>query len=84
MEDEDEARIQIHDLEQKEEISIQPEQQKEKKNRKKNQTKVGIRCPLGHLQKYQHPNHTDARRRREEQEIENLFEKIMKENFLIW
>ena len=28
-------------------------------------------------------NHRDARRREEEQEIENLFEKIMEENFPI-
>ena len=27
------------------------------------------------------PNHRDARGKEEEQEIENLFEKIMKENF---
>ena len=37
---------------------------------------------LGQLQTYQHSNHRGARRRREEQEIGNLFEKIMKENFL--
>ena len=30
---------------------------------------------------YQHPNHRGARGEEEEQEIENLFEKIMKENF---
>ena len=30
---------------------------------------------------FQHPNHSGARREEEEQEIENLFEKIMKENF---
>ena len=30
---------------------------------------------------FQHLNHRGARRRREEQEMENLFEKIMKENF---
>ena len=29
----------------------------------------------------QHPNHRDDRREEEEQEIENLFEQIMKENF---
>ena len=32
VEDEDEARIHINNLEHKEEISIQPEQQEEKKN----------------------------------------------------
>ena len=29
----------------------------------------------------QHPNHRGARRKKEEQDIENLFEKIMKANF---
>ena len=29
----------------------------------------------------QHPNHRGARKRRKEQEMETLFEKIMKENF---
>ena len=31
---------------------------------------------------HKHPNYRDARGEEEEQEIENLFEKIMKENFL--
>ena len=30
---------------------------------------------------YQHPNHRDAKREEEEEGIENLSEKIMKENF---
>ena len=30
---------------------------------------------------FQHPNHSGARRRREEQKIVNLFEQIVKENF---
>ena len=30
---------------------------------------------------FQHPNYRWARRRRGEQQIENLFEQIMKENF---
>ena len=30
---------------------------------------------------FQHPNHRGARGEEKEQEIENLFEKIMKENF---
>ena len=38
------------------------------------------KVPLGHFQKYQHPDHMGARVEEEEQEIENLFEKIMKEN----
>ena len=36
--------------------------------------------PLGHLQMYQHPNHRVPEGEEEVQEIENLFEKIMKEN----
>ena len=36
--------------------------------------------PLGQRQTYEHLHHRGARWRRE-QEIENLFEKIMKENF---
>ena len=32
----------------------------------------------------QHPNHRGARRKREEQGMENLFEKIMKETSPIW
>ena len=35
---------------------------------------------LGHFQMYQHQNRRDVRRV-EEQEIENLFEKMMKGNF---
>ena len=30
---------------------------------------------------YQYPNHRDPEGEKEQQEIENLFEKIMKENF---
>ena len=30
---------------------------------------------------FQHPNHSGARRRREEQKIVNLFEQIVEENF---
>ena len=30
---------------------------------------------------YQHPNHRDAKGEEQQQEIENLFEQIMKENF---
>ena len=74
----EEARIQINNLKRKAEINIQPEQQEEKEFKKQGQYKD----PLGHLQTYQHLNHKDARRRRGEQENGNLFEKIMKENFL--
>ena len=36
---------------------------------------------MGYLQTYQNLSHRNDRRRKEEQEIENLFQKIMKENF---
>ena len=56
----DEDEIQINDLEHKEEINIQSEQNEEKRIQKK----VGeFKKSLGHLQMYQHPNHRDARRR---------------------
>ena len=55
-----EAGIQINDLEHKEEINIQPEQSEETKIQKK----LGeFKKTLGHLQKGQHLNHRDARRR---------------------
>ena len=38
--------------------------------------------PPGQLQMFQHLNHRGARREEEEQEIGNLLEQIMKENFL--
>ena len=60
----DEAGIQINDLEHKEEISIQPEQQKEKRIKKKKNPQGQYKEPLGHLQIYQHLNHRDARRKR--------------------
>ena len=64
-------------MEHKEEINIQPEQKAESRIQK---NEDNIRR-LGHRQMCQHPNHRGARRRQEEQEIENLLEKIMKENF---
>ena len=36
---------------------------------------------MGQLLEVQHSHHRDARREEKEQEIGNLFEKIMKENF---
>ena len=36
---------------------------------------------MGRLRKGQHPNHRGARGEEEEQEIGNLFEKIIEENF---
>ena len=74
-----ETGTQINDLEQKEEINIQPEQNEET-NFQKNEERLGslwdnfkcsniriIRVPEGE---------------KEEQEIEDFFEQIMKENFL--
>ena len=71
-----ETRAQINNLEKKEEINIQSEQNEETRIQKKwGQTQE----PLGKLETFQHPNYRDARRRRG-RAIENLFEKIMKEN----
>ena len=78
-----ETGIQINDLEHKEEKSIPPEQQEEIKiqKQKQKQNKDSIRS-LWDISK-----HTNIRiigmpeGEEEEQEIENLFEKIMKENF---
>ena len=55
-----EARIQINDLEHKEEINIQLEQNEETRIFKKHDFKT----TPGQLQKGQHLNHRDARRRR--------------------
>ena len=49
--------------------------------RKKNPEKRGqYKQPLGKLQVFQHSHHSSDREEKE-QEIKNLFEKIMKENF---
>ena len=56
----DEAKNQINDLEHKEEINIQLEQNEETRIFKKQEFKT----TPGHLQKGQHLNHRDARRRR--------------------
>ena len=74
-----ETRTQLNSLEQKEEIYIQPEQNEETRIQKKNEERLrnprdDFKCsniqiigvPEGEV---------------EEQEIENLFEQIMKENF---
>ena len=76
--DRKETRTEINDLEQKEEINIQPEQNKETSIQKNEERLENLRdnfkcfniwimgVPEG---------------QEEEQEIENLFEQIMKENF---
>ena len=74
-----ETRTQINGLKQKEEINIQPEQN-EKTRIQKNEER------LRNL--WDNFKHSNVRiigvpeGEKEEQEIENLFEKIMKENFL--
>ena len=73
-----ETRTQINHLEQKEEINIQPEQNEE----------IRIQRNKERLRNLQHNfKHSNIRvigvpeREEEEQEIENLFEQVMKENF---
>ena len=58
--DEKETGTQINDLDQKEEINIQAEQNGETRIQKKQRE---YKMTLGHLQKCQHPNYRDGRRR---------------------
>ena len=76
--DRKETRTQINDLEQKEEINIQLEQNEGTRIKKKKMRR-GLGTS-GTTLILQHLNHRGARTK-EEQEIENLFEQIMKENF---
>ena len=73
-----ETRTQINDLEQKEEINTQPEQNKETRIRKKEE-RLG-NCwdnfKSSNIQIIVVPEGEE-----QEQDIENLFEQIMKENF---
>ena len=72
-----ETRTQINDLEQKDEINLQPEQNEE--------TKIQKNEKLRSLwDNFKHSNNQIIgvpEGEEEEQEIENLFEQIMKENF---
>ena len=75
---EDEANIQINDLEHKKEISIQPEQQEETRIQKSKDSMrslwdISKRANIWIIGMLQGE--------KQGQEIENLFEKIMKENF---
>ena len=70
-----ETGTQMSDLEQKEEINTQWEQNEEIRIQK-NEERL-----RSSLETFQHPNYRGAREEEEEQEIENLFEQIMKENF---
>ena len=78
--DRKEIGTQINDLEQKEERKIQPEQNEEtRKFKKKNEEK-----PRNLQDNFNYPNIWIIgvpEGEEEEQEIEHLFEKIMKENF---
>ena len=72
-----ETRAQINDLKQKEEINIQPEQNEEIIIQKKNERLRNLWDNFKHsnIQIIRLPEGEE-----EEQEIENLFEQIMKEN----
>ena len=75
----EESRIQVNDLEHKEEISIQPEQQEEKRILKNEDSVRSL---------WDNFKHTNIRitevLEAEEKETENLFEKIMNKTSLIW
>ena len=73
-----ETGTQINDLEQKEEINIQPEQNEETRIQKNEERLRNLQDIFKHsnIQIIGVPEGEE-----EEQEIENLFEKIMKENF---
>ena len=75
-----ETRTQINSLEQKEEINIQPQQNEEtrtkKKKKKESITNFWENFKCSNMRIIGVP-----KGEKEEQEIENLFEKIMKDNF---
>ena len=70
---------QINDLDQKEEINIQPEQNEETRIQKKNEERLRN---FQDIFKYSNIQIIGVPEEEEEQQIQNLFEKIMKENFL--
>ena len=78
--DRKETRTQSNDLEQKEEINIQPEQNEEIRIQKKEETLWNL------WDDFKHSNIwiiVVSEGEEQEQEVENLFEKTMKENVLI-
>ena len=77
----EESRIQVNDLEHKEEISIQPEQQEEKRILK-NEDSVRRLWDISKCTNIEIIGMPE--RQEEEKEIENLFEKIMNKTSLIW
>ena len=73
-----ETRIQINDLQQKEEINIKPEENEETRIQKNEEKHRNLQ------DNFKHSNIWIIgmlEGEEEEQEVENLFEKIMKENF---
>ena len=72
-----ETKTQIHDLEQKEEINIQPEQNEETRIQKHEEMLRNLRdnFKCSNIRIVEVPGEV------QEQEIENLFEQIMKKNF---
>ena len=74
-----EAENQINDLEHKEAKNNPSDQQEERRIQKNQGT---CKQPQRQIHAVQHSQHRGARRRRERTNIGNLFEKIMKENFL--
>ena len=75
--DRKETMTQINDLEQKEEINIQPEQNEETRIQKKWRE---VEKSLEQPEMFQYLNY-GVPEGEEQKEIENLFEQIMKENF---
>ena len=75
-----ETRTQINGLEQKEEISIQPEQNEERIQKNEERLR-NVQDILKHSNIW---IIGVPEGKEEQQKIENLFENIMKENFLIW
>ena len=73
----EEAGIQISNLEHKEEISIRPEQQEEKIQEKKDSIRSLL--DISKCTNFQIIEVPEGKE--EQQETENLFEKVMKENF---
>ena len=74
-----ETWTQINDLEQKEEVNIQPEQNEETRIQKKKERLRNLWDNLKHSNIW---TIGVPEREEEEQEIENLFEQIIKANFL--
>ena len=72
---------QINDLEQKEEINIQPEQNEETRIQKNDQR---LRNLQDNFKRSNNQIIGVPEGKEKEQEIENVFEIVMKENFKIW